>query len=196
MKAVASFSVILAVILIPAALATDVTLWQMAECTSSPKAIVSGLSYEVSLVAVQTDGQTIYVVKEAIILVVVRTGGFTSTLIPTPTTNTFAYRADASRYRVAFQTQIGEVRAEKSDDCILRDDGSLVCSVKVIGESGALKTTIAATTTGSPRPLYTISDVESLNLPTQASSVNASSITSPLFRTLVGIGMAMRVLLV
>ncbi|RXW16031.1 hypothetical protein EST38_g9831 [Candolleomyces aberdarensis] len=193
MKAVASFSVILAALLIPAALATDVTLWQMAEATSSPSVIISGLSYDVSPVAVQTDGQTIYVAKEVKSLVVVEAGAFTTTLLPTPTTNTFTYRADASRYHIAIQTQTGGVRAELRDDCTLKDDGSLVCSYKVIGESGALKTTIEKTSTGSPRPWYTISNVESLNLPTQASA--ASSITSPLFGTLVGLGMAVGVLL-
>ncbi|RXW16030.1 hypothetical protein EST38_g9830 [Candolleomyces aberdarensis] len=192
MKAVASFSVILAALL-PAALATDVTLWQLAEGTSSPNAIVSGLSVEISPVAVQTDGQTVYVAKEAKSLMVVQSGAFTSTLVATPTTDTFTFRADASRYHLALKTQTAGVQAERTDDCTLRDDGSLVCSVKLVAESGGQKATVAVTTTGSPAPWYTISNVESLNLPTQASA--ASSITSPLFGTLMGLGLAVGVLL-
>ncbi|KAJ2933711.1 hypothetical protein H1R20_g3348, partial [Candolleomyces eurysporus] len=192
MKAVASFSVILAA-LVPAALATDATLWQMAEGTSPPNPITSGRSFEVSPVAVQTDGQTIYVGKAVQGPIVVQTGSITATLVPTPTTNTFTFRADASRYHMAIQTQTGGVRGEFKEDCTLRDDGNLVCSAKLIAESGAQKTTVAVTQTGSPVPWYTISNVESLNLPTQASA--ASSITSPLFGTLVGLGMAVGVLL-
>lgn len=95
---------------------------------------------------------------------------------------------------MALQTTDGGVSAERTDDCNLREDGSLVCSIKVVGESGNQKATVAVTTTGSPTPWYTISNVESLNLPTQGSS--ASSITASLFGTLVGLGLTAGVLLV
>ncbi|KAJ2919797.1 hypothetical protein MD484_g533, partial [Candolleomyces efflorescens] len=192
MKAAAALTAILAAVL-PAALATDVTLWQLAEGTGAPNAIVSGLSVEISPVAVQTDGQTVYVAKEAKSLLVVTTAGFTSTLVATPTTNTFTFRADASRYHLALQTTTQGVKAERTDECNLREDGSLVCAVKLVAESGNQKATVAVTTTGSPTPWYTISNVESLNLPTQGSS--ASSITASLFGALVGLGVTVGVLL-
>ena len=77
-------------LVLPAALASDVTLWQLAEETGSPGTVfmAPGFSVEISPISVQTDGQTVYVAKEAKSLIVAQSGAFTTTILATPTTNT------------------------------------------------------------------------------------------------------------
>ncbi|KAG2008162.1 hypothetical protein CC2G_013621 [Coprinopsis cinerea AmutBmut pab1-1] len=130
--------------------------------------LASGTFLGVSPIAVDQEGATVYVATRVNSLVYVEKADQTSTLLATPTTTEYTFRADASRYYHAFPTTRGTVSAEDITECFYEDDGSIRCSHKVVVDNnGQPSTAVSHHTTGTQRPIATISDVENLALPTE-----------------------------
>ncbi|KAJ2933744.1 hypothetical protein H1R20_g3350, partial [Candolleomyces eurysporus] len=152
-----------------AALAADVTLVMLDDAPPAGQTLIaSGTTLGASPVAVDQNSATIYAVSQVNSLLVYQDATTTATLLSTPVTETFTYRADASRYAAAMATKAPSgVEAGILETCQKQADGSLVCGqVFAVGQSQVGGVALIGATTGSAKPFATISNVESLRLPT------------------------------
>ncbi|TEB34089.1 hypothetical protein FA13DRAFT_65842 [Coprinellus micaceus] len=159
----------LAAIFLPRVLAEDVTLFQLVEepPSTTDSVIRSGYSIGITPISVEKSGETVYVAAEAHSKAVYTNRLMTLTLIPSPTTVTYTFRADASRYHLALETNVSGVKGTREDDCTTDPStGKMVCVVRVIGKNDRTTQSVVATVTGTGAPWFTVTGVENLNLPT------------------------------
>ncbi|EAU80744.1 hypothetical protein CC1G_04854 [Coprinopsis cinerea okayama7 len=136
---------------------------------------------QVAPVAVGGDGATFYRAVEAQSIVASVRGDQLATVhLPTPTTNTYTFRADASRIhqKATSQSMIAGVTAaiSYSSDCTHDvdsdtpvEEGVMVCNVKLEASAQVNKQAIITTSegvvTGVPTPWATVVNSEGLVLP-------------------------------
>ncbi|KAH6919338.1 hypothetical protein BKA70DRAFT_1215037 [Coprinopsis sp. MPI-PUGE-AT-0042] len=135
-----------------------------------------------SAVAVDPEGATYYVgVRPVSVVPTTASGRVTTAILPTPSTETLTFRADASQVfnEVHTTTTIDGIRAEIDvaivcthdvDDDTPVEEAEIVCRQRAVYnlEDGGVTvgTTVLATTTGEVREILTVTNPANLTLPT------------------------------
>ncbi|EAU86611.1 hypothetical protein CC1G_07807 [Coprinopsis cinerea okayama7 len=190
---VLSFSLLLA--LLPFTIAEDVTLFYPATPapTGLTQHIVSATVLGVSPLSVDDDGFTHYAATQVQSVGFWRLPETTTTYLTTPTTFTYTFKADASRYHATEEiiptptlSQSGvpaaatsAARAHSVQECTSFDNGTMSCSIEVLGAplspSGTSETVYATSWLGQREPFATISNIETFNIPRPTPLVNVAN---------------------
>lgn len=125
--------------------------------------VSAGTVLGASPIGVANDGGTVYVITEVQSLMVYQNTQTTQTVLSTPTTITYNFKADSTKVEqdiaVTFSGVVGLGRAS----CLLDGDGGGQCGAEIIADLAGVNnpmTVLSTSYTGKAQPFFTLNNVQ------------------------------------
>ncbi|KIK00442.1 hypothetical protein K443DRAFT_679161 [Laccaria amethystina LaAM-08-1] len=119
-------------------------------------------------VGVANDGATVYVVTEVQSLLVYQNTQTTQTVLSTPTTVTYNFKADSTKVEQDIVVTFSGVVGVGYASCVLDGDGGGQCGAEIIADVAGVNnpiTVLSTTYTGKAQPFFTLNNVQTQGLP-------------------------------